>query len=291
MAPHGADPALVRAEHGHRLALDRLLERSRPSPAPRRARCAGAPSAVAAEFRRGPLDLLGGRPPPLSSLAAARSSSRCSAPSCSRSSLTAISSSRRRLRRRMFKIASACRSRQLEGAHHLGLGLVLLADDPDHLVEVEIGHEVAAEHLQAVPRSSPAGWRERRISTSGDGRGRPAAPRAGSSRAARPRVQHVQVERQADLELGQAEQLLHQQLGGHVAALGTRTSRTRSADSSRTSASSGSFLRFEQLGDPLDQPALRHLIGDLGDDDLVLAVASCSFAQRARRRKLPRPVA
>src|SRR3546814_2356915 len=30
------------------------------------------------------------------------------------------------------------------------LGVVLLANDPDHLIEVEIGDQIAAEHLQAL---------------------------------------------------------------------------------------------------------------------------------------------
>ena len=33
-------------------------------------------------------------------------------------------------------------------AHQLGLRLVLLADDADHLVEVEVGDEVAVEDLE-----------------------------------------------------------------------------------------------------------------------------------------------
>ena len=39
---------------------------------------------------------------------------------------------------------------ELEGLHQDGLRLVLLADDLDHLVEVEIGDEIAAEHFEPV---------------------------------------------------------------------------------------------------------------------------------------------
>src|SRR3546814_5227483 len=39
---------------------------------------------------------------------------------------------------------------QLPALHHLRLRIVLLADDADHLVEVEVGDEVAIEHLEAM---------------------------------------------------------------------------------------------------------------------------------------------
>ena len=49
---------------------------------------------------------------------------------------------------------------------------------------------------------------------------------------------------------------------------GSSTRRTVSADSSRTSASSGSFF-CEKLGDAGDKTRLRNLIRNLGDDDLI----------------------
>src|SRR2546430_12037017 len=39
---------------------------------------------------------------------------------------------------------------ELEARDQLGLGIVLEADDADHLVEIEIGDEVAVEHLEPV---------------------------------------------------------------------------------------------------------------------------------------------
>ena len=49
---------------------------------------------------------------------------------------------------------------ELEALHQDGLRLVLVADDADHLVEVEIGDQVAVEHLQPLARSRRAGaWR------------------------------------------------------------------------------------------------------------------------------------
>ena len=55
---------------------------------------------------------------------------------------------------------------QLEGLHQDGLRLVLGADDADDLVEVEIGDEVAVEHLKAVADLVEAEFRCAGCSTS-----------------------------------------------------------------------------------------------------------------------------
>ena len=81
--------------------------------------------------------------------------------------------------------------------------------------------------------------------------------------------QRVHVERKARLKVRQAEQRLHQHrridgararlqhqadvLGGFVAHVGQQRN----------------LLRGDQFGQPLDQFRLLHLIGDLGDDDLI----------------------
>ena len=91
-------------------------------------------------------------------------SSRPSAPS--NSLRISISSSLRKARSRMLRIASAWTSVSSKRAHHHRLRLVLLADDADHLVEVEIGDQIAAEHFQPLGRSRRAGSCERRTSTS-----------------------------------------------------------------------------------------------------------------------------
>ncbi len=39
---------------------------------------------------------------------------------------------------------------ELEGRHQLGLGLVLLADDADHLIEIEIRDAVGFEDFEAI---------------------------------------------------------------------------------------------------------------------------------------------
>ena len=50
----------------------------------------------------------------------------------------------------MLRMASAWASVSVKVADQRLLGLVLLADDADHLVEVEVDDEVAVEDLQAA---------------------------------------------------------------------------------------------------------------------------------------------
>ena len=58
-----------------------------------------------------------------------------------------------------------------------------------------------------------------------------------------------------------------------VRLFGSRTMRTSSADSSRTSASSGSFFASSSSAIFSISRRLLHLIGNLGDDDLIGAAA------------------
>ena len=57
---------------------------------------------------------------------------------------------------------------------------------------------------------------------------------------------------------------------------GISTSRTASVEFVAQVGQERQLLQVEELGHPLDQAALLHLVGDLGDHDLVLAVASSS---------------
>ena len=71
--------------------------------------------------------------------------------------------------------------------------------------------------------------------------------------------------------------------GSTLRDLGSSTRRTSSANSSRTSPSSGAFLASIRLGQLFDQVGLLHLVGDLGDDDPVGARGPVSsLVQRAR---------
>ena len=86
-------------------------------------------------------------------------------------------------------------------------------------------------------------------------------------------VEDIQVERHPHFELGQPEELLHQHFRIDIAGLRLEDE----ADIlSRFVAHIGEerqLFVFEQPGDLFDEPALWHLIGHLGDDDAVGAVA------------------
>jgi hypothetical protein len=82
---------------------------------------------------------------------------------------------------------------------------------------------------------------------------------------------HVHVEREADLELGQLEQALHQQHWIDGAALGLEHQAHGLGRLVAHVAQQGQLLLVDQLGDALDQLRLLYLIGDFGDDDLISA--------------------
>ena len=131
---------------------------------------------------------------------------------------------------------------ELELLHQDGLRLVLAPDDLDHLVEVEIGDEIAAEHLQAMLdlRQPEFGAAHQHVAAMVE----PFAQGFGEAEHPRDAAlhQHVHVERDAAFELGELEQQLHQNSASTVRARGSITSRRSSANSSRTSATSGSFF-------------------------------------------------
>ena len=118
---------------------------------------------------------------------ARRAAPRCcffSADSPSSSLRISISSSLRSARSRMLRMASAWMSVSVQARHHHRLRLVLLADDADHLVEVEIGDQVAAEDFQplldlAEPVAASGG-----PARPGGGRASPAARSSATARSA-----------------------------------------------------------------------------------------------------------
>ena len=163
--------------------------------------------------------------------------------------------------------------RQLERAHQLGLGLVLLANDADHLVEVQVGDAEGRQHLEPIldPGETVAAAADQHVHAVREERLQHLDEAHHPRRALG--VEHVEIERQAGLELGLAEQLLHQQLGRHGA-------RPRQQHEPHLLGRFVAHVRQqrqpagrEQLGDPLDQARLGHLIGDLAHHDLILAVA------------------
>ena len=86
-------------------------------------------------------------------------------------------------------------------------------------------------------------------------------------------AQHVHVERNARLELGQLEHLLHQQDRIDAAALRLEHEPHLLGRLVAHVGEQRQLLLQQQLGDAGDEPRLRDLIGNLGDDDLVGAAA------------------
>ena len=163
------------------------------------------------------------------------------------------------------------RIRESESLDHLGLGLVLLADDLDQLVEVQIGDQIAFEDFQPpldrlqpegrTPHQHLAAMVEKRLK--------------GLAQVHHPRgvvlVEDVEVEREPDLEVGELEQLLHQQFGGNGARARLEHDPNVVGGLVPHVVEDGQLLGVDDLGDALDQPALLDLVGNLRDDDAILA--------------------
>src|SRR5579885_3082543 len=211
MALDGADPALGRAEHGHRLALDQRLDRHQD----RRRRLADLGAAPAERGSRAELlarlgDLLADRPPLPAILREQRGQ------------LALLLLERRQLLADLdfLELAQGAQAQvedrlrlqlaQIPARHELRLRLVALADDADHLVDVEIDDDLALEDLHAP--------RDRREAVAGAALQHDAAViEEGLQRLLQIHdarhaggVEDVEVERNARLELARAEQRLHQ---------------------------------------------------------------------------------
>ena len=174
----------------------------------------------------------------------------------------------------MFRIASACTSVRRELGHQHRLRLVLGADDRDHPVEVEVGDQQPVEHLQ--PGVDPLQPEARRGAAArrGGGRGRRAAPPCSEQTCGvRPSISTFMfIAKRVSRSLA-AEQHLHQ----HRRVDGARARLQHDADVLGALVAhvgeDRDLLGVDQLGDALDQLALLHLVGDLGDDDLPRAAA------------------
>ena len=160
---------------------------------------------------------------------------------------------------------------QVESLHHLGLGFVLLADELDHLVDVEIGDEIAVEDLQPLfDRGQPEGRAPHQHHLAMVEK---ALQRLAQIHHARRvvLVEDVQVERKADLEVGLLEELLHQQLGRHIAGARLEDDADIVGRFVPHILENRQLLAVDDLGDALDQLALEDLVGNLGDDNTVEA--------------------
>ena len=170
----------------------------------------------------------------------------------------------------MLRIASACILVEAEGLHQLGLGLILGADDPDHLVEIEIDGEIAFQHLQprrdlfqavlGAPLQHLAAVIEEGLQRLASG---------SSRRGTSPRSSTFMLSGKRDFQVGLAEQLLHQQFRLDGAALGRQHDADVLGAFVVDVVQQRQLLLLQQFGDALDQLGLLHLIGNFGDDDLI----------------------
>ena len=87
------------------------------------------------------------------------------------------------------------------------------------------------------------------------------------------RVQHIHVQGEPDLEIGLLEQHLHQHAGIDHARFRLQNKPDILRRLIHHIAQNRNLLGLDQLSDLLDQLRLLNLIGDLGNDDAVLAVA------------------
>ena len=155
-----------------------------------------------------------------------------------------------------------------EALHQHGLGLILGADDVDDLVEVQIGDEETAEDLQplldlgeAVLRAAnehvllvvePLDENVLQAEHVGD----------------RALGEHVHVEGDAALELGELEEALHQQGRVDVARLRHQDDANILGRFVAHVLEERHLLVVDEVGELLDQAGLGHLIRDLGDHHL-----------------------
>jgi hypothetical protein len=156
--------------------------------------------------------------------------------------------------------------RQLERLDQRRLRLVLGADDLDHLVDVQIGDQIAAEHFEPVLDLGLAEVRaaQQHVAQMVE----PFAQALGQPDHLRDAAlhQHVEIQRNLALELGEPEQRFHHQRRID----GTRLRLDHEADVFgglvTDVADQRQFLLVEQLGDLLDQPRLLYQPRNLGDD-------------------------
>ena len=161
---------------------------------------------------------------------------------------------------------------KLEAFHQRRLGVVLVADDLDHRVEIGVDHQIAAEDFQP-PRDllqTVLGAAHQNFVAVVEESLQDLAQVHDPRRALT--VQNIHVERDAALQLGIAEQGLHEVFGRHVAALGFQHQPQIFGRFVVDISQHGQFFGIHELRHFLHQPRLGHLIGNLADDDAELAL-------------------
>ena len=182
--------------------------------------------------------------------------------------------------------------RQAEFGHHDRLGLILGADDLDHAIKVQIGNQITVEQLDPVVDLAKPVLRppDQHFDLVTDPARQHFLQRKDARRAIG--VEHIHVQRDANLELGQPEQAFHQ----HIGIDGARPRFDDDADRFiRFITDIGEdrqFLVVDDRGDGLDQLALLHLVGNFGDDrdpgaaPLVLDLPARADAERPPARRI-----
>ena len=156
--------------------------------------------------------------------------------------------------------------RELEGLHQDRLRLILGADDLDHLVDVQIGDQIAAEHFQAMLDLGLAVVRaaDQHVAQMVE----PFAQAFGEpDHLGHPALdQHVEVQRNPAFQLGQPEQRLHHQFRIDRARLRLDDEADVLGRFIPDVADQRQLLLVQELGDLLDQPRLLHQPRNFGDD-------------------------
>ena len=156
---------------------------------------------------------------------------------------------------------------ELERLHQDRLRLILGADDFDHLVDVQIGDQVTAEHFQAVLDLFLAivGAAHQHVAQMVE----PFAQALGEPQhLGNPALhQHVEVQRNPAFQLGQPEQRFHQQFRIDRARFRLDHEADVFGEFVPDLADQWQLLFVEQIGDLFHQPRFLHQPGNFGDDD------------------------
>ena len=156
--------------------------------------------------------------------------------------------------------------RQLERLDQGRLRLVLGADDLDHLVDVEVGDQIAAEHLEPVLDLLLAvvGAAQQHVAQMVE----PLSQAFGEAEHLGDAAldQHVEVQRNPAFQLGQPEQRFHQQLRIDRARLRLDHKADVFGRFIVDVADQRQLLFIEQFGDLFHQPGFLHQPWNFGDD-------------------------
>ncbi len=162
---------------------------------------------------------------------------------------------------------------EAEFRHHHRLGLVLGADDLDHPVEIEEGNDITFDQFQPVgDLAQPVLGAPLEDVDLARHPVRQQFLQPHHHRRARG-VEHVEVEREAGLEVGQLVERFLEQLGVDIATLGNQHDADLLVALVAHILEDGQLAVGDQLGDLLDQLALGHLVGDFGNHQLILPAA------------------